>query len=139
MQEKSAEALEMAGIAGSAPGASPLKSKAAPEETLPPLALACAGLAVFDALIAGALIVTWTMQPQMVLTIIQTMAGVSLLLGVAPIVAGGLILNHNRQNYMVQPGTSWARVGIMSGLLLLAATVMIPLISALALLVGHVS
>lgn len=118
-------------------GAAAAEAKVRPEaQKLPPLPLAAAGFAVLDVLIAAAYIGMWAVQRETALAIIQAMAGLSMLLGIAPIVIGGLILNQNRRTESAMPGSSWANVSILSGLLLLAATVLLPLISALAVLVG---
>jgi hypothetical protein len=64
------------------------------------------------------------------------MAGIALLLGVAPIVIGGLVLHTNKQAGTVMPGTPWAGVGILVGVMLSALTLLIPLLSAVRLLLG---
>jgi len=107
-----------------------------PNRKLPGFVVAAAGLAVFDAIIAVGYVVVWLADTRTGMAIIQTLAGVSILLGLGAIVVGSLILNSNRRTGNTMPGSPWARVSIVSGLLLLGVTVILPLISALAVLIG---
>jgi hypothetical protein len=107
-----------------------------PSSDLPPMILAAAGLTVFDSIIIVVFLSLWAVNPEAMLAIIKTMAGIALLLGVAPIVIGGLILHTNKQSGTVMPGTPWAGVGILVGVMLSALTLLIPLLSAVRLLLG---
>ena len=49
--------------------------------------------------------------------ILQRTAGISLLLGVAPIVAGGFVLQKNKKSGVEMPGTVWVTYGIAVGIL----------------------
>ena len=119
---------------GAARPASP-KPKAHSDK-LPPFPLAAAGLSVFSAIIAVAFLALWLVDANSALAVIQTLAGVCILVGLAAIVVGGLILNNNRRSDSQMPGSNWARVSVIAGLLLLGVTVILPLISALRVLVG---
>ncbi len=116
------------------PGASAASKPQA--KKLPGFAVAAAGLAVFDTLLAIAFLFMWLGNGQAALVVIQTLAGVSILLGLSAIVISGLIFNSNRRTGKAMPGTVWARAGIAAGLFLLGVAVMLPLISALSVLVG---
>lgn|GEM_PF-4985664 len=105
-------------------------------EKLPGFVVAAAGLAVFDTLMAAAYLFIWLGNGQAALLVIQALSGVSILLGLSAIVIGALIFNSNRRTGRTMPGTPWARAGIAAGLFLLGVTVMLPLISALSVLVG---
>lgn len=105
-------------------------------DRLPGFAVAAAGLAVFDTLMAAAYLSMWLWNGQAALMVMQTLSGTSILLGLSAIVVGSLIFNSNRRTGRTMPGTGWARGGIAAGLFLLAVTVMLPLISALSVLVG---
>jgi hypothetical protein len=104
---------------------------------LPSIVLAAAGLTVFDAIIIVVFLSLWGVNPEAMLAIIKTMAGIALLLGVAPIVIGGLIMHTNKQTGKIMPGTPWAGVGILVGVLLSLLTILIPLLSAVRLLLGN--
>jgi hypothetical protein len=108
-----------------------------PGGDLPSIILAAAGLTVFDSIIIVVFLSLWAVNPAAMLAIIKTMAGIALLLGVAPIVIGGLIMHTNKQNGTVMPGTPWAGVGILVGVMLSLLTILIPLLSAVRLLVGN--
>ncbi len=103
---------------------------------LPTIVLALAGLTVFDSIIIVVFLSLWAINPEAMLAIIKTMAGIALLLGVAPIVTGGLVLHTNKQTGTTMPGTPWAGVGILVGVLLAGLTLLIPLMSAVRLLLG---
>lgn len=104
---------------------------------LPSIILAVAGLTVFDSIIIVVFLSLWAVNPEAMLAIIKTMAGIALLLGVAPIVIGGLVMHTNKQSGRVMPGTPWAGVGILVGIMLSALTILIPLLSAVRLLLGN--
>ena len=108
-----------------------------PGGDLPSIVLAVAGLTVFDSIIIVVFLSLWAVNAAAMLAIIKTMAGIALLLGVAPIVVGGLILHTNKQNGSVMPGTPWAGVGILVGVMLSGLTILIPLLSAVSLLLGN--
>jgi hypothetical protein len=110
-----------------------------PGGDLPSIILAVAGLTVFDAIIIVVFLSLWAVNAEVMLAIIKTMAGIALLLGVAPIVIGGLVLHTNKQSGTVMPGTPWAGVGILVGIMLSALTILIPLLSAVSLLLGSQS
>jgi hypothetical protein len=103
---------------------------------LPGIVLAVAGLSVFDSIIVVVFLSLWAVNPEAMLAIIQTLAGISLLLAVAPIVIGGLVLHTNKQSGTVMPGTPWAGVGMLVGIILAGLTLLIPLLSAVRLLMG---
>jgi hypothetical protein len=103
---------------------------------IPAIALASAGLSVFDAIIIVVFLSLWAVNPEAMLAIIKTMAGIALLLAVAPIVIGGLIMHTNKQTGKAMPGTPWAGVGILVGVILAGLTLLIPLLSAVRLLLG---
>jgi hypothetical protein len=108
-----------------------------PGGDLPSIILASAGLTVFDSIIIVVFLSLWAINPEAMLAIIKTMAGIALLLGVAPIVIGGLVMHTNKQNGTIMPGTPWAGVGILVGVMLSALTILIPLLSAVRLLLGN--
>lgn len=114
----------------------PAANEEKPSSDLPTIVLAVAGLAVFDSIIIVVFLSLWAINPEAMLAIIKTMAGIALLLGVAPIVMGGLVLHTNKENGTVMPGTPWAGVGILVGVLLAGLTLLIPLMSAVRLLLG---
>lgn len=103
---------------------------------LPGIVLAVAGLSVFDSIIVVVFLSLWAVNPEAMLAIIQTLAGIALLLAVAPIVIGGLVLHTNKQSGTVMPGTPWAGVGMLVGIILAGLTLLIPLLSAVRLLMG---
>jgi hypothetical protein len=109
-------------------------AKGQPGKDMPPIVLAVAGLAVFDAVIVAIYVALWVINPEAMLAIISTLAGISLLLGVAPIVVGGLVLHKNRQTGTTTPGTNWAVAGIVSGMVMSLATLAIPLLAAVRML-----
>ena len=111
------------------------KSQSAADK-LPLLPLAAAGLSVFNGIIAVGFLALWLIDGNSALGVIQTLAGLSILLGLAAIVVGSLILNNNRRSESTMPGSNWAKVSVIAGLFLLGVTVMLPLISALQVLVG---
>ena len=115
-------------------GASEATTTGQPGKDMPPIVLAVAGLAVFDAVIVGIYVTLWVVNPEAMLAIISTLAGISLLLGVAPIVIGGLVLHKNRQTGTITPGTGWAVAGIISGIVMSLATLVIPLLAAVRML-----
>ena len=108
-----------------------------PGSDLPSIILAAAGLTVFDSIIIVVFLSLWAVNPEAMLAIIKTMAGIALLLGVAPIVIGGLVMHTNKQSGKVMPGTPWAGVGILVGVMLSLVTILIPLLSAVRLLLGN--
>lgn len=114
----------------------PAQSETESSTDLPSIVLAVAGLSVFDAIIIVVFLSLWAVNPEAMLAIIKTMAGISLLLAVAPIVIGGLVLHTNKQTGTVMPGTPWAGVGILVGMILAGLTLLIPLLSAVRLLLG---
>ncbi len=103
---------------------------------LPSIILAVAGLTVFDAIIIVVFLSLWAVNPAAMLAIIKTLAGIALLMGVAPIVIGGLVLHTNKQSGNIMPGTPWAGVGILVGVILSLLTILIPLLTAVRLLLG---
>jgi hypothetical protein len=114
----------------------PVESGEKPSTDIPTIALASAGLAVFDAIIVVVLLSLWAVNPEVMLAIVKTMAGILLLLAVAPIVIGGLIMHTNKQSGVVMAGTPWAGVGILVGAILASLTLVIPLLFAVRLLLG---
>lgn len=130
-------------VPGFPPGAfadtldSPPAPAAKASADLPSIVLAAAGLTVFDSIIIVVFLSLWAVNPDAMLAIIKTMAGIALLLGVSPIVIGGLIMHTNKQSGTVMPGTPWAGVGILVGVMLSALTILIPLLSAVRLLLGN--
>lgn len=100
------------------------------------MTLTAAGLTVFDTMMALAFVVVWLLDRDSALAVIQALAGVAILLGLGAIVTGALVMNHNSRSSVPMPGSNWAKFSMGAGLLLLAATVMLPLISALLVLVG---
>jgi hypothetical protein len=101
---------------------------------MPSTALAAAGLTVFDSILIVVFLGLWSLNPEAMLAIIKTMAGITLLLAVAPIVIGGLILHTNKQTGTVMPGTPWASVAMIVGTILGGLTLAIPLLTAVRML-----
>ncbi len=120
------------------PGAAdpPVQPDAETSNNLPNMILAVAGLTVFDSIIIVVFLALWAVNPQAMLGIIKPMARIALLLSVAPIVLGGLILHTNKQSGTIMPGTPWAGVGMLIGVILATLTLLIPLLSAVRLLLG---
>lgn len=129
MQEDSSkEALSSTGGPGSDQA-----SKAAKPALLP---LIAAGLSVFDGILGLGFVSMWVIDATSAMSLIQTLAGACILLGLSAIVVGGLVLNSSSRTGNRAPGSGWARASIVSGLFLLGVTVLLPLISALSVLVG---
>jgi hypothetical protein len=105
-------------------------------ERMPPLALASAGLAVFDAFMAVSFLAFWSIDGRSALAMIQALTGLAILLSLGAITVGSLVLVSNKRHSIVTPGTGWANASVVAGLLLLGLTVALPLISALQVLVG---
>jgi hypothetical protein len=122
------------GFPGAVPGAQLGDEKQSSE--LPSIILAVAGLTVFDAIIIVVFLSLWAVNDEAMLAIIKTLAGIALLLSVAPIVIGGLVLHTNKQSGTVMPGTPWAGVGILVGVMLAGLTLLIPLLAAVKVLLG---
>jgi hypothetical protein len=114
----------------------PAASEGKASTDLPSIVLAVAGLSVFDSIIIVVFLSLWAVNPEAMLAVIQTLAGIALLLAVAPIVIGGLVLHTNKQTGTVMPGTPWAGVGMLVGIILAGLTLLIPLLSAVRLLLG---
>ena len=72
----------------------------------------------------------------MLLAIVHAMAGISLLLGVSPIIVGGIIFNKNRQTGITMPGTQFAVWAIVAGVVMTLLTMAIPLVAAIQALIG---
>lgn len=104
---------------------------------MPPIILAAAGLAVFDAIICLVYVVVWIVNPLTLLAIIQAMAGISLLLGVAPVVVAGVIFSKNRQTGVELPGTPFAVWAMISGTVMMTLTLAVPLVAAIQALTGR--
>lgn len=117
-------------------GDAPAESTGEKSTDLPTMILAVAGLTVFDSIIIVVFLSLWAVNPVAMLAIIKTLAGIALLLSVAPIVIGGLVLHTNKESGTVMPGTPWAGVGILVGVMLASLTLLIPLMSAVRLLLG---
>jgi len=74
----------------------------------------------------------WSFSPETALTTIRSMSGFALLLGIAPILVGGWILDRSRKIEGGIRGVSWARWAILAGGLLTMVSILIPLTAALA-------
>jgi len=109
----------------------------AQSDAMPPIILAAAGLAVFDAIICLVYVVVWIVSPLTLLAIIQAMAGISLLLGVSPVVVAGVIFSKNRQTGIELPGTPFAVWAMISGSAMMMLTLAVPLVAAIQTLTGR--
>lgn len=98
---------------------------------MPPIVLAAAGLAVFDTIICLVYVTVWVFSPPTLLAIIHAMAGVSLLVGVSPIVVAGYIFSKNRQAGVELPGTPFAVWAMVSGAVMMTLTLAVPMVAAI--------
>ncbi len=113
-------------VAGAADGSPPM----------PSIVLAAAGLAVFDSVIVVVYLALWAMNPESALAVIDALGGVSFLLGIAPIIVGGIILHKNKRAGGVTAGNAWANAGVVAGALLAMVTMLIPFLVALRSFLG---
>jgi len=95
-------------------------------------ALAAAGVAAFNLLLAFACTVAWMMDEQMGLSIIAASNGLWVLLGVAAIGLGAY-MQRQQKTARVKGGTAGmiATVAILSGMFIMSGAVLLPLISAM--------
>ena len=64
---------------------------------------------------------------------------VPFLLGIAPILVGGWILDRNRKSGGKLPGAAWARWAVLAGGLLTTVTILIPLTAAVSRITGGIA
>jgi|GEM_PF-3118400 len=105
-------------------------------DSLPRSVLIAAGLASLDGVMSVVLLALWSFSPDTALTTIRSMSGLALLLGIAPILVGGWILDRSRKVEGGIRGASWARWAILAGGLLTTVSILIPLTAALARITG---
>jgi len=110
----------------------PVPSSGATGKELPRSVLVAAGLASLDGVMSIVLLGLWSFSPDTALTTIRAMSGFALILGLAPILIGGWILDRSRKIEGGIPGVAWARWGILAGALLTAVSILIPVTAALS-------
>ncbi len=106
------------------------------KRSLSPAVLIAAGLAVLDGVLALLFLALWAAQPDHLLSTLQSMAGICLLLGLAPILVGGWLLDRNRRKPGGVPGIVWARWAVLAGGVLTSVTLLIPMMAALSAITG---
>ena len=117
---------------------SPTVGSAAENPTSRPVLIA-AGLASLDGVLAVTLLGLWAFSPDTALSTIQAMSGLAFLLGIAPILVGGWILDRNRKSGGKLPGAAWARWAVLAGGLLTTVTILIPLTAAVSRITGGIA
>ncbi len=117
--------------------AQPATQTAAPK--LPQWTLAAAGLAALDGLLTLACFGLFAWDSHAATPLIQRFAPLLVFAGFAAVVAGGVVLVKNKRSGREMEGTVWANPAVVVGLLLMAAAVFLPLLSALAMLVDESS
>ena len=113
-----------------------LGAKETTDKRLPTIALIAAGLTVFDAILAIAIVGLWSFQRALALEMLPTIAGPMLLCGVAPLIVGGLVYNESRRAGTEIVGAHWGRWAIIAGAFLSTITLLIPLAAAITALSG---
>ena len=104
---------------------------------LPPLPLAAAGLTALNGLLTLACFVLFVWNYRTATPIIQRSAPLLVFFGVAAVVVGAVILIRNKRSGRTMEGSIWANPAVVAGLLLMTASVFLPLLSALAMLVDE--
>ena len=105
------------------------------KSALPPPAMAAAGFAVFDAMIALGVFWLWIVRRDDALTLLQRTSGLFALAAFAAIGVGVWIALSNRRSGRRMPGSGWAAGAIAAGLCLLAVLVLVPMVAAFSLLI----
>ena len=107
-----------------------IDAASAEKQPLPAGVLAAAGLAVLDGALTLILLSLWTMAPGSAVSTVHSMGGLCLLLGVAPILLGGVLLDRNRKRSDGLPGVVWVRWSVLAGALLTSVNILIPMLAA---------
>ena len=94
---------------------------------------------MLDGFLATILLALWTIQPSNLLSTVQSMAGLCLLLGLAPFIVGGFLLERHSKTPGGIPGINWARWSILAGALLTAVSLLIPVMAAVSTMVAPAS
>lgn len=98
---------------------------------LPMMILVEAGLTVFDGVLVIVFGVLWKTNPDALLQLLEGRAGISLVLGAAPIILSALISKRNEKRDTEMPGSVWARAGFIVGTILCLMTLAIPVLATI--------
>ncbi len=98
---------------------------------LPMMVLIEAGLTVFDGVLVIVFAVLWKTNPDALLQLLEGRAGISLLLGAAPVILAAVISKRNEKSGTEMPGSVWARAGLIVGTLMCLMTLAIPLLATI--------
>jgi hypothetical protein len=109
-----------------APPPDALSSASEPSQDMPTIALIQAGLTVFNTVLLVVFTGLWLFAGDMLFHIFQQLAGICLLLAMAPLVLGGVILHNNKKLDKPIPGTIYATVGMWVGLTMAMMALIIP-------------
>ena len=98
---------------------------------LPMMVLIEAGLTVFDGVLVIIFAVLWRTNPDLLLFLLEGRAGITLILGSAPIILAAVISKRNEKSGTEMPGSVWARVGLIVGTLMCLMTLAIPVLATI--------
>ena len=98
---------------------------------LPMMILIEAGLTVFDGVLVIIFAVLWRTDPDLLLFLLEGRAGITLILGSAPIILAAVISKRNEKTGTEMPGSVWARVGLIVGTLMCLMTLAIPVLATI--------
>ena len=98
---------------------------------LPMMVLIEAGLTVFDGVLVIIFAVLWRTNPDLLLFLLEGRAGITLILGSAPIILAAVISKRNEKTGTEMPGSVWARVGLIVGTLMCLMTLAIPVLATI--------
>ena len=90
-----------------------------------------AGLTVFDGVLVIIFAVLWRTDPDLLLFLLEGRAGITLILGSAPIILAAVISKRNEKTGTEMPGSVWARVGLIVGTLMCLMTLAIPVLATI--------
>ena len=111
--------------------APPPEAPATESTELPMMILIEAGLTVFDGVLVVVFAVLWRMYPEILIQLLEGKAGISLLLGAAPVILAAIISKRNEKSGTEMPGSIWARVGLIVGTLMCLMTLAIPVLATI--------
>jgi len=111
--------------------APPRKPAATESSEMPMMVLIEAGLTVFDGVLVVIFAVLWKTNPDILLQLLEGRAGITLLLGAAPIILAAFISKRNGKSGKEMAGSIWARIGLIVGTLMCLMTLAIPVLATI--------